>query len=219
MSEANEKTRLHQVVVIEDDRHTRHYLAEAIAATPEFQVVGTAENCADALCLLRKKPDIALIDLGLPDGSGLDVIRSCCNQKTKTQFVVITVFGDEAHVIPALEAGACGYLLKDSAMPDIAALIMQVLTGGSPISPIIARKLLTRFRLNNPIESMVSLTKREFEVLNLMAKGYNPQETAACLHVSYHTVVSHVRHIYEKLEVSSRAEAVFEATRMGLIKI
>ncbi len=209
----------HQVVVIEDDPHTCAYLAEAIDAMPELHIIGTAKNCADGSILLRKEPDIALIDLGLPDGSGLDIIRAGVNQKLKTQFVVITVFGDEGHVIPALEAGASGYLLKDSAMPDIAALISQVLNGGAPISPIIARKLLLRFRIKNDTEPSIQLTKREFEILNLMAKGYNPQETAGYLHISYHTVVSHVRHIYRKLEVSSRAEAVFEATRMGLINL
>lgn len=209
----------HQVIVIEDDPHTCRYLAEAVDAMPALKIIGTAKNCADALVLLRKEPDIALIDLGLPDGSGLDIIRAGINKKYKTQFVVITVFGDEGHVIPALEAGASGYLLKDSAMPDIAALISQVLNGGAPISPIIARKLLARFRVKDDSESTIALTKREFEILNLMAKGYNPQETAGYLHISYHTVVTHVRHIYAKLEVSSRAEAVFEATRMGLIKI
>ncbi|MDQ6975011.1 MAG: response regulator transcription factor [Mariprofundaceae bacterium] len=209
----------HQVVVIEDDPHTRTYLAEAIDATPELQVIGTAGCCADALVLLRKEPDIALIDLGLPDGSGLDVIRERVNKKSKTEFVVITVFGDESHVIPALEAGASGYLLKDSAMPDIAALIAQVLNGGSPISPIIARKLLKRFHLTSNSKETIRLTNREFEILNLMAKGYTPQETAGYLYVSYHTVVAHIRHIYEKLEVSSRTEAVFEASRRGLIKL
>jgi len=209
----------YRVVVIEDDPHTRSYLTQTIAAVPNMVVVGDAGDCARAMPLLRTEPDIALIDLGLPDGSGLDLIRKRFFKKSKTQFVVITVFGDEAHVIPALEAGACGYLMKDSALPDIAELIAQVLSGGSPISPIIARKLLNRFRVDNNQQQGSILTEREFDVLNLMSKGYNYNETAGHLGISYHTVVSHVRHTYRKLEVSSRAEAIFEASRMGLLNM
>ncbi|MDQ6979530.1 MAG: response regulator transcription factor [Mariprofundaceae bacterium] len=209
----------YRVVVIEDDPHTRAYLTKTIAAVPNMLVVGDAGDCAHAMPLLRTEPDIALIDLGLPDGSGLDLIRKRFFKQSTTQFVVITVFGDEAHVMPALEAGACGYLMKDSALPDIAELISQVLSGGSPISPIIARKLLTRFRIDNDQQQGSMLTKREFDVLHLMSKGYNYNETAEHLGISYHTVVSHVRHTYRKLEVTSRAEAIFEASRMGLLNM
>ncbi len=209
---------LHRVVVIEDDVNTRRYLTEAVRAMDGFELLGEAGCCADAMPLLRQEPDVVLIDLGLPDGSGLDLIRKRFFQKTKSQFLVITVFGDDAHMIPALEAGACGYLMKDSELPDIRQLILQVLAGGSPISPMIARKLLSRFRLNNDTPDGEPLTEREFEVLNLMSRGFTSAEVAGHLAVSYHTIVTHVRNIYRKLEVSSRTEAIFEATRMGLLK-
>lgn len=210
--------KIYQVVVVEDDKNTRDYLAESINSSPNLCVSGIAENCAQAIPILQKEPDIALIDLGLPDGSGLDLIRRFFLKDVKTEFVVLTIFGDEGHVIPALEAGACGYLLKDSAMKDIAALIDQVLQGGAPISSIIARKLLTRFRPKDQ-QDKFNLTNREHDVLCLMAKGYNYNETAKHLDISYHTVVSHVRNTYKKMEVNSRSEAVFEASRVGILKL
>ncbi len=208
---------VHRVVVIEDDVNTRRHLTSAVREMEGLYLLGEAGTCAEAMPLLRQEPDIALIDLGLPDGSGLDLIRKRFFQRTRTQFLVITVFADEGHVIPALEVGACGYLMKDSAMPDIRELILQVLAGGSPISPLIARKLLSRFRVQNDAEGMVPLTEREFDVLNLMSRGFTSSEVAGHLGVSYHTVVAHVRNIYRKLEVSSRSEAIFEATRIGLL--
>jgi DNA-binding NarL/FixJ family response regulator len=137
---------------------------------------------------------------------------------------VITIFGDEPHVVGALEAGALGYLLKDGTPEYIGASIVDMLAGGSPISPAIARHLLRRFRGDAPArageaESVPPLSEREGEVLRLIVKGFTYAEIAELLGVSAHTVTTHVRGIYRKLEVHSRSEAVYEALQLGLVKV
>jgi DNA-binding NarL/FixJ family response regulator len=140
--------------------------------------------------------------------------------------LVITIFGDEQHVVGALEAGALGYLLKDGTPEYIGASIVDMLAGGSPISPAIARHLLRRFRGDAPsaagaaaAESVTPLSEREGEVLRLIVKGFTYAEIADLLGVSAHTVTTHVRGIYRKLEVHSRSEAVYEALQLGLVKV
>lgn len=141
--------------------------------------------------------------------------------------MVVTVFADEAHVVAALEAGASGYLLKDGSAEYIADSITQMLAGGSPISTSIARYLLRRFR-DTPDAApdgkrgendAPRLTARESDVLELVAKGFSYSEIGAALGMSVHTVTSHIKHIYRKLAVRSRGEAVFEASQLGLIKL
>jgi DNA-binding NarL/FixJ family response regulator len=137
---------------------------------------------------------------------------------------VVTIFGDEAHVVAAIEAGALGYLLKDGTPDYIAGSILDMLAGGSPISPPIARYLLKRFRSlettpGTPPVRLPRLSEREREVLGLIVKGFSYAEIARLLGVSAHTVTTHVRSIYGKLEVHSRGEAVYEALQLGLVKI
>ncbi|MBM3343555.1 MAG: response regulator transcription factor [Betaproteobacteria bacterium] len=135
--------------------------------------------------------------------------------------MVITVFGDEAHVMRSLEAGATGYLLKDSLPEDIISTIQLLRNGGSPINPIIARRLPRRFGGAAPAATLeaqaVSLSEREREVLQLVAKGFRVPEIAKLLKISHHTVASHIKIIYSKLAGSSRGEAVYEASRLRLI--
>lgn len=164
-----------------------------------------------------------LVDLGLPDGSGLDLIRGARNLSVDILTLVITVFGDEKSVIGAIEAGARGYLLKSEAPDDLRESVRQVLAGGAPISPGIASYLLQRFQVRESSsvdrEDGPSLTARELEVLELIVRGLPLQEVAGVLGVSRNTVASHVKGIYQKLEVSSRGEAVFEALSQGLVKV
>jgi DNA-binding NarL/FixJ family response regulator len=136
--------------------------------------------------------------------------------------MVITVFGDESHVVTAIEAGATGYLLKDSPSERIGQAVLELVGGGSPISPAIARHLLKRFRPANPgttaAVALPGLTDREHEVLALLVKGFTYAEIGDLLSISAHTVTSHVKNLYRKLEVRSRAEAVYEALTLGLVK-
>lgn len=208
------------VMVVEDDPAFLNRFCRIIAADPDLELFAAVSDCASARQALRNAaPDVLLADLGLPDGSGIQVIREASRRFPATDIVVITVFGDEEHVLAAIEAGATGYILKDSIPEEFVGLIKQLRAGGSPISPVIARQLLKRFKPAadaRPAES-AGLSGRESEVLSLIAKGFSFGEIARLLGVSKHTVTTHVKKIYQKLAVHSRGEAVYEAGKMGLI--
>lgn len=171
-------------------------------------------------------PDLLAVDLGLPDGHGTELIRFARREHPTTEVMVITVFADERSVISAIEAGAGGYLLKDGTPQEISQALVQLAEGGSPISPAIARHLLRRFQSEpaaaaptaTAAEPAPSLTQREIEVLRLISKGFRFGEIAELLGISTHTVTTHVRHLYRKLEVSSRSAAVWEARHLGLLR-
>jgi DNA-binding NarL/FixJ family response regulator len=213
------------VLIVEDDAPTRTRLAEAVGAHPELRVVGQAGDFAGGLDLLRATvPDVLLVDLGLPDESGVRLIRAAREFGGETQAMVITVFADEKHVVEAIQAGAGGYLLKDGSAAYLARSILQLVAGGSPMSAPIARYLLRYFQAPEDAGDQRSppaprLTPREGEVLKLLAKGFTFDEIAGVLEISSHTVTTHVRHIYRKLQVSSRSEAVYEAASLGLIDL
>jgi DNA-binding NarL/FixJ family response regulator len=167
-----------------------------------------------------------LVDLGLPDGSGIDVIRAAHAKWPECNIMVSTAFGDEMHVMQSLEAGATGYLLKDSSTASIAAEIRSLHQGGSPISPLIARQILMRFRQPDTTQPLAPtaanaararLSTREQQVLEYITKGFNSDEIAGLMGVSRHTVLTFVRRIYKKLEVSSKTEAIYEARSQGLL--
>lgn len=205
--------------VVEDDPHTREHLCRAIEAMDDLRLVGSAGSCGDARAALADaSPDVLLTDLGLPDGSGITLIREALTSRADTLVMVITVFGDEKNVLRSIEAGASGYLLKDGTADDIGAAIRQLLDGGSPISPAIARHLLRRFRpAPSDVRDKPDLTTRESEILKLIAKGFSFPEIGSLLGISVNTVTTHVRKIYKKLQVGSRGEAVYEAMQLGLI--
>lgn len=212
------------VLVVEDEPRTRDYFVAAVEDCKELSLVGQAGTLAEGLALLRREaPDVVLVDLGLPDGSGLDLIRAARQISSDIQSLVVTVLGDERSVLTAVEAGARGYLLKDSEPQDLARSILDLLGGGSPISPAIARHLLARFQepaAPTEVESAAPrLTEREREVLELVVKGLTYAEIAGVLGVSWNTAATHVRRIYRKLEVRSRGEAVFEALQLGLVQL
>jgi DNA-binding NarL/FixJ family response regulator len=168
-------------------------------------------------------PDILLVDLGLPDGDGLDLIRYARAHSPHTRSMVITVFGDEASTIRAIEAGARGYILKSELPEDLRSTIEQLLAGGAPISPAIASHLLRRLgppaEPADPAAGGPVLSPREREVLQLVVRGLSYQEIADVLSISRHTATSHIRNIYRKLEVRSRSEASYEALRLGIVDI
>ncbi len=213
----------HNVLVVEDDTHTRQYITEVLRREESYTVAEAASLQQGFEALQREQPDVMLVDLGLPDGSGLDLIRSARELSVDILTLVITVFGDEKSVIGAIEAGARGYLLKSEAPDDLRESVRQLLAGGAPISPGIASYLLQRFQERGSSsvdkEDGPALTARELEVLELIVKGLPLQEVADVLGVRRNTVASHVKGIYQKLEVSSRGEAVFEALSQGLVKV
>jgi DNA-binding NarL/FixJ family response regulator len=220
-----------RVMLVEDEPGFAERFGAIVRSDPEFELLGIAPNCATARAMLAKtKPDILLADLGLPDGSGIDIIRETAAKYPDCDIMVVTVFGDEDHVLASIEAGAAGYVLKDSIPAEFLGLLRQLRAGGSPITPVIARKLLARIKSDaKPAESKPSptaanegkpniLSPRETEVLTYIAKGFSFNEIAELLDMSAHTVTTHVKRIYQKLAVHSRGEAVYEATQMGLLR-
>ena len=217
-----------QVALVEDDPSFEQAFATAIEAAPDMALAGVARNCRQARALLEQpSAQVLLVDLGLPDGPGIDLIRLAQYRWPTCHVMVSTVFGDEAHVMQSLEAGATGYLLKDSSPERITDGIRIVYAGGSQISQLIARQLLTRFRHVLARESEVTpppsqamqalLSPRERQVLEYIAKGFSYEEIGGLMGVSRNTVLSFVRRIYAKLEVRSQLEAIHEARSQGLL--
>jgi DNA-binding NarL/FixJ family response regulator len=210
----------YSVLIIEDNPATLDLLVQIVENEPRLKLVGKADNYSSAVEALVVEADILLVDIGLPDGNGIDLIRTAKAQQPEIEIMVISAFGDEAHVVEAIEAGATGYILKDSSLTTVGSHILSLMKGDSPISPGIARYLLRRFQQDagqSPDAPAQPLTEREQSVLTLIAKGYSRTETASSLNMSQHTVTTHIKHIYRKLSVHSRTEAIFKAYKKGLI--
>jgi DNA-binding NarL/FixJ family response regulator len=208
------------VYIVEDDEVTRRSLCDRMSARGDIDVAIAVGTCTEIRAALRHgRPDVLLVDLGLPDGNGVDVIAEAATRHAGLPIMVITVFGDERRVVRAIKAGATGYLLKDDPTHEIGAAIQLLLEGGSPISPAIARHLIRLFQPAPPDQTQAEarLTAREQEVLSLAAKGFSYAEIAQMLSLSANTIASYTKHIYDKLAVSSRSEAIYEASRLGLI--
>lgn len=210
------------VLIVEDEPATRERLVEAVNAHALLHVAAATGSLSEGISLFEAvHPRVALIDLGLPDGSGLELIRRIRNSHGACDSLVLTVFGDELHVVSALKAGARGYLLKDSSYATIADHLLMLIDGGSPINPKVARFLLGQFGTWEkdvlPETDSVSLTDREKEILTLITKGYKRNEIANLLNISGNTVGTHIRRIYEKLSVHSNIEAAQEAVQRGLL--
>jgi DNA-binding NarL/FixJ family response regulator len=213
-----------KVMVVEDDPVFLNQFCQIITSDPELELFAAVGNGAAAReALAKSAPDLLLVDLGLPDISGIEIIRETHTRYPETDIMVVTVFGDEEHVIASIAAGATGYLLKDSLPQEFVKLIKELRAGGSPITPIIARQLLKRFTQpaappGEKLSDTAGLSTRESEVLSFIAKGFTFGEIGKLLEISTHTVTSHVKKIYQKLAVHSRGEAVYEASKMGLLK-
>ena len=217
-----------RVVLVEDDVNFQQALQETIQNALDMRLLSVASTRAKGLQVIElEEMDVLLVDLGLPDGSGIDVIRAAHAKWPQCGIMVCTAFGDEQHVMQSLEAGAAGYLLKDSAPQSMLAEIRSLHAGGSPISPLIARQILMRFRTQEkPAVSTAQvvvnkpravLSAREQQVLEFITKGFNAEEIANLMAVTRHTVQTFVRRIYAKLEVSSKTEAIYEARHQGLL--
>lgn len=216
------------VAIVEDDPSFSDALSTVVQAVPDMWLAATAGTRAAGLAMLQGPPaDVLLVDLGLPDGSGIDVIRAAAKQWPSCSIMVSTNFGDETHVMRSIEAGASGYLLKDSSPAKTIDEIRSLANGGSPISPIIARMVLARFRQGSSSDAGAQqaqsadasppLSAREKEVLVFITKGFTAHEIARLMELSHFTVRTFVRRIYSKLKVTSKAEAIYEARTQGLL--
>jgi DNA-binding NarL/FixJ family response regulator len=210
-----------RTIIIEDDPAVIARLRAALDPAAEIEVVGTALGFEEGMKLIDDGGyDVLLTDLGLPDGNGVDLIRASTKAHPEADIIVITIFANQSRVLDSIKAGAKGYLLKDDKFVDCAESIREIRRGGSPISPIIARQLLRRMvpeHVARPLKE--ALSGREEEVLNLLARGFSYAEIAGLLALAGSSVGTYVKRIYKKLEVNSRAEAVFEAANRGIIDV
>ncbi|MEO8671373.1 MAG: response regulator transcription factor [Tahibacter sp.] len=205
-------------LVVDDLAGSRDWLCRALELAFPGIVVHCAGSLAQSRAWLEPPPPLALIDLGLPDGSGVDLIEHLQRTSPATLCIVATVFDDDAHLFPALRAGAKGYVLKDQSPEVLAQMLRGIAEGQPPLSPSIARRLLRHFQPADQSPAPASpLTPRETEVLRLIAKGLTMQEAGAALQLSRHTVASHLKEVYRKLSVGTRAEATLEALRLGIL--
>lgn len=209
------------VTLVDDDAPMREEFARMVQADAGLRLVEAMGSCAEARrSFAFAQPDVALIDLGLPDGDGTELIAELARRARHTSILVVTVFGDEAHVVRALQAGAHGYLLKDTPTAEFGRAIRSVAEGASPLSPQVARYLLRRFaRPAAPETPELSepLTPREQDVLKAISQGFSVPEAARRLQVAPSTVAAHIKSIYSKLSVHSRVQAVNLARAKGLI--
>ena len=222
------------VLIVEDEPEFLQRFSEAVLADAGLRLIGAVSTGRAGLLMLdAQPPDVMLVDLGLPDIGGIELIRHAARHHPGCDVLVVTMFADDVHVMGSIEAGATGYLLKDAQATRIASAIHELRAGGAPISPSIARRVLSRFRIAPsaavPAPAMTPapvaappaeaspLSTRETEILRLVAKGFSFEAVGGLLEISSHTVVTHVKNIYRKLAVHSRGEAVYEAGQMGLL--
>lgn len=207
-----------RALVVDDLAEARQWLVTALQTAFPGIEVETAASLSEAFAKIDPPPPLALIDLGLPDGNGTQLIEALRARGANTLCIVSTVFDDDAHLFPALRAGAQGYVLKDGDRHTLAGMLLGIAAGQPPLSPSIARRLLRHFQpIQTAQQEEATLTARETDVLRLTAKGLTLQGVADALDISRHTVSGYLKDIYRKLSVSTRAEATLEAARRGLV--
>lgn len=213
-----------RVMIVEDDCDTRERFAEAIARDARTSLVAKAATGREAMEFFAAvRPDVLLVDLGLPDMHGTEVIRYSARTRPDCDVMVITVFGDEHNVLASIEAGASGYVLKDRKDTDLVSDILELRAGGAPMSPGIARMVLNRMHGGRRAGESASagravLTAREIDVLSALSRGYTYAEIGERLGISLGTVTSHIKNSYRKLTVHSGAAAVTRAAELGLLR-
>jgi DNA-binding NarL/FixJ family response regulator len=224
-----------RVMVVEDQPKILRSQLKLLTESTELEIVGTALSGEAALEEIPKlRPEVILCDLGLPRMSGIDVTREVKAKYPGTEVLIFTIFDEEEKVLEAVKAGASGYLLKGTPAERIVEAIRDVKDGGSVIQPSLARRLLAAFHLREDApqsspaavvaapsdgEPVIKLTAREEEILRLIAKGLSNNEAARVLNLSRATIRTHLEHIYQKLDVTNRVEAVTEGIRKGLIAV
>jgi DNA-binding NarL/FixJ family response regulator len=206
-------------LVVEDNLETRQWLVKCVrTAFPELDVV-EADTVAQAIQKTRLYVfSVALVDLGLPDGSGLDVIQALHSEQPDCYVVVATIYDDDRNLFTALKAGARGYILKDQDRERIVSYLQGIRKDQPPLSPASSQRLINHFNNKGDARREVKLTPREEEVLCLIAKGCSVDQSADLLNLSADTVKGYVKSVYAKLGVSNRSEVTLEAIRLGIIE-
>jgi len=209
-----------KAAIIEDQRDIREGLTMLIDGTPGYECTGSYRSMEEALDRIKAQvPDVVLCDIGLPGMSGIEGIRILKERYPNLQLLMLTVYDDDDRIFDALCAGACGYMLKRTSPARLLECLKEAVTGGAPMSPEIASRVIALFReIRPPERAEYELTPHETRLLKLLVEGHNYTTAAKELNVSYNTVKFHMRHIYEKLQVHSKSEAVAKAMRERLIK-
>lgn len=198
------------VAIVEDNAVMRQTFRQWIDAAPGHRCVAACANAEEAMAELpARKPDVVLMDVNLPGESGIQCVARLKEALPKTQVIMLTVYRNQELIFQALQAGACGYLLKRSSPEKLLKAITEVRTGGAPMTPEIARMLVEAYHRKPAASGQTEeLTARESEILTLLSEGLSNKEIADRVNISYDTVRAHLRHIYEKLHVRGRTEAV-----------
>jgi DNA-binding NarL/FixJ family response regulator len=205
-----------RLVVVDDHPVVRHGLVSMLGYEKDLQVVGEAANGQDAVkVILEQKPDVTLLDLRLPDFSGIEVMKQVRAQWSPTRFLVLTTYDTDEYIIPALSNGAQGYLLKDTSPDELVRAIHSIAQGGAALQSGVAARFLENVSAQKSGEE---LSERELEVLRLLVSGASNKSIAAQLDLSENTIKTHLSHIFDKLNVQNRAEAVAVALQRGLVQ-
>ena len=208
------------VAIIEDLRDVREGLAMLISGTNGFECIARFRSVEEAAAKLSdfNKPEIILTDIGLPGMDGIEGIRLLREKFPDVSFLALTVYDDDERIFAALCAGACGYLLKNTQPARLIESLREIASGGAPMSPEVAIKVVTLFRdFVPPPQADYHLTRQEKELLKMIIEGHSYKTAAVALGISYHTVSFHLRNVYEKLQVHSKSEAVTKALREKLV--
>ena len=208
------------VIIIEDNELLRDSLKEAINKSGQTSCRNSFGSGEAALDLIEKEelvPDIILLDIGLPGINGIELIPELKKLSPSSKILIITVHDDDENVFNAICAGAAGYLLKDLSAEKIVSSIIEVMNGGAPMNSHIAKKVLSMFRDQNVKSNGYSLSEREKEILGQLVEGLSKKQIAEKIFLSHHTVDSHLRNIYAKLEVHSRSSAISKAIKEKLL--
>jgi DNA-binding NarL/FixJ family response regulator len=208
-----------RILVVEDQRHLRDGVEALINFTPGFQCSGAFRTMEEALSRVKHDlPDVVLTDIGLPGMSGIEGIKRLKESYPDLLVLVLTVYDDNEKIFDALCAGACGYLLKQTEPSELLKSLREAVTGGAPMSPEVAAKVIKLFREVRPPEKAdYNLTPHEIRLLKMLTEGYNYVSAAEKLGISYNTLKFHVRNIYDKLQVHSQSEALALAMRERLV--
>ena len=209
-----------KVAIVEDQREIREGLGQLINATPGYRCTGIYASMEEALEKIpHNLPDLVLSDIGLPGMDGINGIRILKERYPQLLILMLTVYEDNERIFDAICAGACGYLLKKTPWPKLVEALKEAVDGGSPMSPEVARRVITLFRqIKPPKESQYELTPHETRLLRMLVEGHSYKTAAAELNVSVNTIKFHLRHIYDKLQVHTKSEAVAKALRHGLTR-
>lgn len=210
---------MNKILVVEDIAETGQWLVNVVSTVfPEAAI----KLCVDYHSVLRDlqyfAPDLSLVDISLPDGNGLNLISPLLDMSPNSSVIMTTIIDDQNTIFKALQYGATGYLLKNLSEYDFSQKLQGILKGEPPLSPCVARKILKFFEKKETIGQKESgLSQRELEILSFIAKGFSRKEVSRLLHISQNTVATHVKNIYQKLNIKNRAEAVTKAYNLGLL--